>query len=136
MAALTESGAKLTEFGGDYKVFAVLLDGTTATNGTLTVEPSNTLGIEALLGGWQLEHGDGQQNRLKPLRSEAVFVHIADALSYLFLNQACLAPDASTQSLPEGSIGWWHELQDTARQLQQQPGNSEFSTGELLKALR
>ena len=38
MAALTESGAKLTEFGGDYKVFAVLLDGTTATNGTLTVE--------------------------------------------------------------------------------------------------
>ena len=106
------------------------------TNGTLTVEPSNTLGIEALLGGWQLEHGDGQQNRLKPLRSEAVFVHIADALSYLFLNQACLAPDASTQSLPEGSIGWWHELQDTARQLQQQPGNSEFSTGELLKALR
>lgn len=38
MAALTESGSKLTEFGGEYKVFATKLDGATATNGTLTVE--------------------------------------------------------------------------------------------------
>lgn len=38
MAALAETGSKLTEFGGDYKVFSTLLDGTTATDGTLTVE--------------------------------------------------------------------------------------------------
>lgn len=38
MAALTESGSKVTEFAGDYKVFGCKLDGTTATDGTLTVE--------------------------------------------------------------------------------------------------
>ena len=107
------------------------------TNGTLTVEPSNQLGIETLIGGWQLEQGsEGKSDRLKPLRSEDVFIHIADSLSYCFLNQVCLAPEANAQPMPEGSIGWWHELTEQARSLQRQPGNGEFSVGELLKALR
>jgi hypothetical protein len=37
MAALTEVSAKLTELGGEYQMFCAKLDGTTATNGTLTV---------------------------------------------------------------------------------------------------
>lgn len=50
MAALTESGSKLTEFGGEYKVFTTKLDGTTATNGTLTVEEfSEIAGVVATL---------------------------------------------------------------------------------------
>lgn len=50
MAALTESGSKLTEFSGDYKVFSTKLDGTTATNGTLTVEEfASIVAVQATL---------------------------------------------------------------------------------------
>lgn len=50
MAALTETGSKITEFGGDYKVFATKLNGTTATDGTLTVDEfSEILSVQATL---------------------------------------------------------------------------------------
>lgn len=49
MAALTETSSKLTEFGGGYKVFAALLDGT-VTAGTLTVEEfSEIASVQATL---------------------------------------------------------------------------------------
>lgn len=43
MAALTETGGLLTEFGGQYSVFGVKLDGTTATDGTLTIEEFDSI---------------------------------------------------------------------------------------------
>lgn len=50
MAALTEAGAKLTEFGGDYQVFVAKLTGTTATNDTLTVDEfSEIASVQATL---------------------------------------------------------------------------------------
>ena len=106
------------------------------TQGHLTVAPSNRLGIECLMGGWQLDQGQGQDgasDRWKPLR-EDIFIHCADALSYCFLNQASLEPQEA--SAPEGSLGWWGQAWKAAQALKELPGNGEFSTGELLRALR
>ena len=108
------------------------------TNGFLTLEPSNRLGIECLMGGWQLDQGQGQDgatDRIKPLRDE-VFQHCADALSYCFLNQALLTPDELDTPQPEGSLGWWGASLEAARRLGALPGNTQFSDSELLRALR
>ena len=43
MAALTEVSSAVTQFAGEYKVFAAKLDGTTATDGTLTVDEFSSI---------------------------------------------------------------------------------------------
>lgn len=51
MSALTESGSVLSEFAGDYKVFATKLTGT-AASGTLTVEGMASISaVQACLAG-------------------------------------------------------------------------------------
>jgi hypothetical protein len=80
MAALTEVSAQLTEFGSNYKVFCAKLDGTTATDGTLTVQEFSEIaavtatlaaaptadccgvactGISTNVATFQLQEGDG-----------------------------------------------------------------------------
>jgi len=38
MAALTETASVITEFGGQYKVAAIEVDGATGTSGTVTID--------------------------------------------------------------------------------------------------
>ncbi len=54
MAALTKKASYVTEFGGDYKVVVVEVDGTTSTNDTVTIdELSTVVGAVATIKGTQ-----------------------------------------------------------------------------------